>query len=740
MKFGPAYCLLVAALAVVACHRAPGGPAVVSPQSLPATVEAATVTDEAFGRAVHAVVFSDQVSTKRLSLLAGVVQHQLNRAAKRFDTGHRAEGLASVRGALLLVRAGEARASMWQNGSRALEAAANETARSGNEGQAYALYTLLLESQAKTGTHEEAHRHLEAIRAFDDHNRSYGPVQTAGNLQRATTHRALLNPSAETLNAAGAATLIWLRSALHSDVMERFAEATFDNREEAIEAFRARRSGAATIAAIFLRHGDPQGALQFLEQNDLRHVVPASLRDRLEHAAMGGDVQAYSDLFRLFESALEAEEPETAIDSDIAAGAAFGVAVELYRRAPENISATGPLATLLVEYGMSEAVPYLLIPAVGKDPNADTLAYAVEIVEHAMVACGQMSEIEGARQLFSGAGPLISLAEQPRLEARFQAKVARLRFLLGAIETHEGNLAQAQVLLKQAAKAQSNLETWSLLAQVERQLGDIPSALGSLARQVEICREKANPLSESEALVSTYELELQRGQSQAAASALDRALRRALDARQSARTPVEQSRAERILARVLELFGDRVGAGRALVRALDAARSDAGQLTAIVLEASRMALTHSDLNAAKMAVREAKLGGLMPEDDVYIGTWLRIVEHQKHEVGDGTVEDILGNLDEVPPWPARLRAWTLGQIGANSLAEAAVTPSQRTEALFYRAMQFRIDGNLAESSQLLEQVVKSPSVELVELTVARDLLRAASTQPVPKLPSDVTLP
>ena len=121
---------------------------------------------------------------------------------------------------------------------------------------------------------------------------------------------------------------------------------------------------------------------------------------------MGGDVQAYNDLFRLFESATEAEEPETAIDPDIAAGAAFGVAVELYRRAPESVSAAGPLTTLLIEYGMSEALPYLLIPALGKNPNADSLAFSLEVIEHALIACGQVSEVEGARQLYWGLLPL----------------------------------------------------------------------------------------------------------------------------------------------------------------------------------------------------------------------------------------------------------------------------------------------------------------------------------------------
>jgi tetratricopeptide (TPR) repeat protein len=739
MKSGPLFSLLLTGLVAAACSPAASRPAVAPTQQLPATVVAAPVSNEAFGRAVHAVVYSTETSAKRLSLVAGVVQRQLNRAARRFDAGFRGDALTSVRGAILLVRAGEARDSMWQNAGRALEAAANEVARGGNQGQAAALYTLLLKAQPKPEAQRAARLHLEAMRSFDSHVRRHGPVETAGSLQRVAAHRALLDPSAETLQSASVATLDWIRTAMHSDVTERFAEANFD-REEAVEAFRAIRSGAATIAALHLRHGDPQGALEFLEQNDLGRVVPTPLRTRLERAASGGDVQAFADLFRLFQSATEAEEPETAIDPDIAAGAAFGIAVELYRRAPENMSASGTLAALMIEYGMAEAVPHLIIPAVGSNPGAEALDYAVELVEQGLSALGRVSEVEGARKLLSDSAPLITVAEQPRMRARFAPKVARLRFLLGVIETRQGNLQQASVLLKEAARGQPQLETWSLLSQVERQLGDLTAALGALARQVEVCREKVIPASESEALAQTYEVESQLGHAPAAGAALQQALRRALDARQTARSGAEQARAERSLARVLELFGDHKSAGRALGRAIDAARADAGQYTASVLEASRMALTHSDLPAARVAVRDAKQGGLMPEDEVYVGTWLRILERIKHEPSDGTVEEALGNLDDISQWPTKLRAWTLGQIDAVALAQFATTPSQRTEALFYQAMQARIDGNMADSTRLLEQVTKSPTVELVELTVARDLLRAASDQAPPKLPTDVKVP
>ncbi len=739
MKSGPLFCLLLTGWVAAACSPAASRPAVAPSQQLPATIVAAPVTNDAFGRAVHAVVYSTETSAKRLSLLAGVVQRQLDRAARRFASGYRADALTSVRGAILLVRTGEARDAMWQNAGRALEPAANEVARNGNQGQAMALYTLLLKSQGRPESLEAARLHLEAMRSFEAHVRRHGPVETAGSLQRVAAHRALLEPSAETLRAASVATHDWLRTAMHSDVTERFAEANFD-REEAVEAFRAIRSGAATIAALFLRHGDPQGALDFLEQSDLGRVVPTPLRTRLERAAAGGDVQAFADHFRLFQSATEAEEPETAIDQDIAAGAAFGLAMELYRRAPENVSASGTLAALLIEYGMAEAVPHLLLRSVGDNPDPESLEYALELIEQGLSALGRVAEVGGARKLFADAAPIIAIAEQPRMKGRFAAKVAHLRFLAGVIETRQGNLRQASALLKQSASSQPDLETWALLSQVERHLGDLAAALGALARQIEVCREKVIPAAESEALAQTYEIELQLGHAPAAASALQQALRRALDARQTARTAAEQSRAERTLARVLELFGDYKGAGRALTRALDAARTDAGQYTASVLEASRMALTHDDLPAARVAVRDARQGGLMPEDTVYVAAWLRILERVKREPSDGTVEEALGNLGDISIWPAKLRAWTLGQMDAKALGRFATTPAQRTEALFYQAMQARADGDVAGAVSLLEQVTRSPTVELVELTVARDLMRAATNHVPPKLPTDVKVP
>jgi tetratricopeptide (TPR) repeat protein len=394
----------------------------------------------------------------------------------------------------------------------------------------------------------------------------------------------------------------------------------------------------------------------------------------------------------------------------------------------------------MVQYGMAEAVPHLVIPSIGNNPGADSLDYAIELLEQGLTALGRVSEVEGARKLLADSAPLFVVAEQPRMKARFGPKIAHLRFLLGVIETRQGNLQPAASQLQESARGDSQLDTWSLLAQVQRQLGDFTGALGSLARQVEVCRDKAMAAPESEALAQTYELEMQLGHAPAAGVALQQALRRALDARQTARTSPEQARAERSLARVLELFGDLKGATRALARGLEAARADAGQYTASVLEASRMALTHDDVTSARVAVRDAKQGGLAPEDAVYVGTWLRILERQKHEPSDGTVEEALGNLDDVSGWPAKLRAWTLGQLGAKSLTQLAATPAQRTEALFYQAMQSRTEGNLPDAIRLFEQVVRSPSVELVEITIARDLLRAASNQVAPKLPTDVTLP
>jgi hypothetical protein len=108
-------------------------------------IETVEVDDEGFAAATLAVLQNEAPSPRRLGLLVGVVQRQLDRATRYFEAGHEEMGLAALRGALYIVRAGELRAEMLAGRSIALSHAAGAFARLGNEGQADALYSLLVE-------------------------------------------------------------------------------------------------------------------------------------------------------------------------------------------------------------------------------------------------------------------------------------------------------------------------------------------------------------------------------------------------------------------------------------------------------------------------------------------------------------------------------------------------------------------------------------------------------------------
>ena len=194
-----------------------------------------------------------------------------------------------------------------------------------------------------------------------------------------------------------------------------------------------------------------------------------------------------------------------------------------------------------------------------------------------------------------------------------------------------------------------------------------------------------------------------------------------------------------MLARILEHYGDQRATRRATERAYDSSNSDPNQLTATVLDAARRALTHTDLSAARRAAQRAIAAGLGSDDLVYVALWLQLVEKKLNVPSDGTVEEAFAEIDEGAGWPAKLRAWARGKLSDQELANAARSAGERTEATFYTAMSKLQSGS--DASKDLERVVQSPAIDLVEVSIARDLL-ALRAKPAPdyKLPAGLTLP
>src|SRR6185295_6705659 len=113
---------------------------------------------------VHRLLRESKTTPDRLGLLAGVVSRQLVHAGERFTAGQQERGLASLSGALFLVRAGEFRTEMLGGGAPALSSAISLVAPRGDEGRAIALLTMQ-SSLIATGTpaRKDNDEHLAAL-------------------------------------------------------------------------------------------------------------------------------------------------------------------------------------------------------------------------------------------------------------------------------------------------------------------------------------------------------------------------------------------------------------------------------------------------------------------------------------------------------------------------------------------------------------------------------------------------
>jgi hypothetical protein len=158
------------------------------------------------------------------------------------------------------------------------------------------------------------------------------------------------------------------------------------------------------------------------------------------------------------------------------------------------------------------------------------------------------------------------------------------------------------------------------------------------------------------------------------------------------------------------------------------------------MDAARRGLTLSDLTVARAAVERAVSAGMPSDDLVYPALWLQLLEKKLRVPSSGAVEDAYSAIDEASGWPARLRAWATGRLSDAELLAAAKDRSQRTEAIFYAAMARHAQGSAADAKAGLEQVAKSEAIDLVEVSIARDVLASYDQPKSFKLPPNITVP
>jgi len=255
-------------------------------------IHAAAVDERSFGAATYKLLLSGDATAERTGLLIGVTRHQLVRAAQRFESGNAAAGLTAVGGAFLLGRAGELRPEMLEKGEQALDAAATEVARVGNDGRALALYSMLLPRLSEGAWRSDVQSHLTAIDKFRKDTRATAPSRPRREPRAppsaapsSTRARRRWTPPKKPRGVAAPGAVDQHRRS--ADPLER----------------RARRSlrGLPRAAGRWLHGG---GALpaparsarrpRLLDSAGLEKLMPPELRDRLERAADESDPDAWS--------------------------------------------------------------------------------------------------------------------------------------------------------------------------------------------------------------------------------------------------------------------------------------------------------------------------------------------------------------------------------------------------------------------------------------------------------------
>jgi tetratricopeptide (TPR) repeat protein len=273
------------------------------------------------------------------------------------------------------------------------------------------------------------------------------------------------------------------------------------------------------------------------------------------------------------------------------------------------------------------------------------------------------------------------------------------------------------------------------LARLDWHAGNTKDALEKLKNALAAEDVAKDPALRGEVLLVTSDITREQGDANAARKPLADALKDLAKAR-GATESEDRARVERLISRVLDRFGAAKSADKALERALEAAPRDKRQTAATISQIIGRAFVRGDLKAAREGLARAQVAELGREDLVYDALWVRLLERQQRVATDQTAERILLGASDDPRWIGKVASFGAGKIKAADLVAQAQSPTQKTEALFYAAIDRKVSGDAKGADEGLRQVVSSPGLDLVEFSLAREILGGARAQlggPVPEV-------
>lgn len=728
--------VLAFSLAAAACGGGRGGYGNPVHTSERATRADMAVSEEAFPGAVRDLLASEPASKERKLRLSGVVARQMTRVSARFKAKNRENALASLAGAMYLVRAGELTSEMLgPSGYDALKSASEDYAKKGDEGRARATYEMLYRL-AKGAEKNDIKAHLDAIGAWTRDTGGGGPMQTAGALESAAVTRLLLEPSVEARDDALAKTNEFIDKAIQVKAARRTRGAQI-SREEGMEAVRALETGTTVLVAIHLRSGDARGAMSALEkanQKDPQMTRP-ELMTALKAVVDKPDSEHWLELARTLRPPQKGhgDEEEFGRDADLLRVASFVAACEAHRLDATSPEPAAYVSATLVDLGMGDAAPAVAVDAVKalRDPRIVPLSLSVTM--QAMARALDFEEPDTARRAFKSAEPILAAADAQKIKT--QPSPARLYALMGEIEIREGRLDAAKALLDKSAERERSGAVLMNQARIDWHSGKTKEALDRLHAALGTDDVAKDPALRAEVLLVTSDITREQGDANGARKPLTDALKDLAKAR-SASESEDRARVERLISRVLDRFGATKSAEKALERALEAAPRDKRQSAATIGQIVGRAFVRGDLAAAREGLSRGLGAELGRDDIVYDALWVRLLEKQQRKTDDPTAEKILLGAADDPRWIGKIAAFGAGKLKSTDLVAAAQTPTQKTEALFYAAIERKVSGDAKGADEGLKQVMSSTGLDLVEFNLARDIIAGARAQvggPVPEV-------
>ena len=740
--------ILLAPVSVSACGPGRGRYGSPAHNAERATVAGTEVSDDAFAAAVRDLLASEPNSRERQLRLQGVVGRQMVRVATRFKSKDRDRAVSSLQGAMYLVHAGELKNEMLgSQGHEALHTASEEFAKQGDEGRARATYEMLMRI-SPPAEKAEIKAHLEAISAWTKDTAGGGVMQTAGALEAAAVTRHLLEPSTEARDEAIARTQEFVEKAAAVRTARR-ARGTQVTREEGLEAVRALETGATVLAAIHLRNADPQGALGAIDK--VRDVARPELVRALEAVVEKPESDKWLALARMLRPPprqAHSEEEDFGRDAELLRVASFASAAEAYRLDSTSPEPAAFVAAMLVDLGMGEAAPAILVDAVKAQKDPRIVGLALAITMQAMGRGLEAEEPDTVRRTFRAAAPILAVADA-QAQAQAQKKGAqgaqapqpppsRVYGMMGEIEIREGRLDEARKLLTASVEREKAGSVLLSLARLDWHDGQVKVAESRIKEALSADDVAKDPALRGEVLLLQSDITREQGDASGARKPLSDALRDLAKARGAAEGD-DRARIERLIARALDRFGDstaRSSAMKALDRALEAAPHDKHQAAATIGQIVGRAFVRGDLAGARDGLARGASAELPREDLVYYAMWVRVLERQQKATGESLADKVLVDASTDPRWIGRVAAFGAGKLKAQDLIAAAQTPTQKTEALFYTAMDRRIAGDAKGADEGLKQVIASPGLDLMEVALARELLSGPRAQiggPVPEV-------